>query len=277
MQLRSNKRRDWVALALFRRDFTDNELLLPGFGYQLLRLRVVADQDFRFLQILIKAAGLDRLLANFQQPRVERRRLLAGEIRPDRPILSLDERFDLSLALNHHAERHRLHPTGAQTPADGLAKQRRNLVTHESIKHAPRLLRVNQISVDLFRMLKGCLHCAFGNFIEHHAKGWYGWFLGNDLLGQVLADRFAFAIRVSGKIDRVGGLRSLLQIRNDLLVVTLLGVGNDFVMRLEIILDVDAQVFRRQILDMPDRGHHDEVLAEIFIDRFRLGGRFDYD
>ena len=26
---------------------------------------------------------------------------------------------------------------------------------------------------------------------------------------------------------------------------------------------------------MPDRGLHDEVLAEIFIDRFRLGGRFD--
>src|SRR6266404_3677617 len=28
---------------------------------------------------------------------------------------------------------------------------------------------------------------------------------------------------------------------------------------------------------MPDRGHHDKVLAEVFIDRFRLGGRFDYD
>ena len=59
--------------------------------------------------------------------------------------------------------------------------------------------------------------------------------------------------------------------------LALLGVGNDFVMRLEIILDVHAQVFRRQILDMPDRGHHDVVLAEVFIDRFRLGGRFDDD
>src|SRR5712671_1320178 len=28
---------------------------------------------------------------------------------------------------------------------------------------------------------------------------------------------------------------------------------------------------------MPDRGHHDEVLTEVFIDRFRFGGRFDYD
>jgi hypothetical protein len=27
---------------------------------------------------------------------------------------------------------------------------------------------------------------------------------------------------------------------------------------------------------VPDRGHHDEVLAEIFIDCFRLGGRFNY-
>ena len=40
-------------------------------------------------------------------------------------------------------------------------------------------------------------------------------------------------------------------------------------------MHVDAQALGRQIFDMPDRGLHDEVLAEIFIDRFRLGGRFD--
>ena len=87
----------------------------------------------------------------------------------------------------------------------------------------------------------------------------------------------AFTIRVSGQIDCRGSLGGLLQIGNNLLVIALLTVGDDFVFRLEIILDVYAQALRRQILDVPDRGHHDEVLAEIFIDRFRLGGRFDYD
>ncbi len=124
-------------------------------------------------------------------------------------------------------------------------------------------------------MLERRLHGAFGNFIEHHAKGGHGRFPGHDLFGQMLADRFAFAIRVGREKDRVGGFRGLLQIRHDFPVVALLGVGDDFVMRLEIILDVDAQVFRGQILDMPDRGHHDVVLAEIFIDSFRLGRRFD--
>ena len=126
-------------------------------------------------------------------------------------------------------------------------------------------------------MFEGRLHGALGNLIEHHAKGGHRRLLGHDLFGQMLANRFAFAVRVGGKINRGGGLRGLLQIRHDFLVVALLGIGNDFVMRLEIILDVHAQVFRGQILDMPDRGHHDVVLAEIFIDRFRLGRRFDDD
>ena len=126
-------------------------------------------------------------------------------------------------------------------------------------------------------MLERLLHGAFGNLVEHHAEGRHHRLLGHDLFSQVLADRFAFTIRVGGQINCRGSLGGLLQIGNNLFVVALLRIGNDFVFRLEIILHVDAQALRRQILDMPDRGHHHEVLAEIFIDCFRLGGRFDYD
>ena len=65
LQLRSNKGWDWIALALFRRDFTHNERLFFGLGNQVLRLRLFPDQDFSRLDVIVEGAGLDRLLANF--------------------------------------------------------------------------------------------------------------------------------------------------------------------------------------------------------------------
>jgi hypothetical protein len=90
-------------------------------------------------------------------------------------------------------------------------------------------------------MLEGCLHGAFGNFVEHHPKRRNRRFLGHDLFGEMLADGFAFTIRVSGEIDRVSALRRPFQIGNDLLIVTLFRVGNDLVFRFEVVLDVDPQ------------------------------------
>jgi hypothetical protein len=75
----------------------------------------------------------------------------------------------------------------------------------------------------------------------------------------VLADRFAFAIRVSREIDRFGFFGRLLQFRNDLLVVSFFVIGNDFVSRFEIVFDVDAETFRRQIFDVAYRGLNNEV------------------
>ena len=135
---------------------------------------------------------------------------------------------------------------------------------------------IDQVRIDLFGVLERFLHGALGNFIEHHAKRRLGRLFGDDLLGQVLADGFAFSIRVSGEIDRVSFPGRLLKIGNDLPIVALLGIRDDLVFRLEIVLHIDAQPFGRQIFDMPDRGLHDEVLAEILIDCFRLGRRFDY-
>ena len=124
-------------------------------------------------------------------------------------------------------------------------------------------------------MFEGLLHGPFGDFIEHHAISGYSGFLGNDFFSQMLTDRFAFSVGVGGQIDCLGGFRRLLQIGHDLTVVSLFRIGNDFVFRLKVVLDIDAQPLRRQIFDMPDRSLHDEVFAEIFIDSFRLGRRFD--
>ena len=59
-------------------------------------------------------------------------------------------------------------------------------------------------------MLERFLHGALGNFIEHHAERGLGRLLRNYFFGEMLADSFAFTIRVGGQIDCVDFLRSLL-------------------------------------------------------------------
>jgi hypothetical protein len=60
------------------------------------------------------------------------------------------------------------------------------------------------------------------DFVEHHAMRRLRRTFGNNLFGEVLADGFAFAIRVSGEIDCVRFFRRFLQFGDDLLVVALL-------------------------------------------------------
>ena len=59
----------------------------------------------------------------------------------------------------------------------------------------------------------------------------------------MLADCFAFPIRVGREIDSVSFFCGLLQFRNDPLIVSFLRVGDEFVRRLEIVFDVDSESF----------------------------------
>ncbi len=45
----------------------------------------------------------------------------------------------------------------------------------------------------------------------------------------------------------------------------------------EIFVGADRAVLRRQIADVTVRGKNSEALAQVFVDGFRLGGRFDDD
>src|SRR5207237_3912752 len=107
-----------IALALFGRDLIDNERLLLSFRDDLVRLRVVADQNVILFDFLIETGRLNRLLADLQQARVKRGRLLAGYIRRYSPIFSFLERFDLALTFDHHAQRDGLHASGAEATTD---------------------------------------------------------------------------------------------------------------------------------------------------------------
>ena len=89
---------------------------------------------------------------------------------------------------------------------------------------------------------------------------------------QVRCDRFALTIRVRREIDSRGGLRFLLQIRQNFFFSR-----NDDVLGLEVVLDVDTDLALRQIFHMTQRGFDLVVFTEIFVDRLRLCRRFDDD
>ncbi len=86
----------------------------------------------------------------------------------------------------------------------------------------------------------------------------------------MVADGFAFAVRIGCEVDVVGLFGGGFELGDELLFAF-----DDFVMRFEAVLDVDIEVLLGKILDVAKRGFDDEIATEIFVDRFRLGGRFD--
>ena len=102
---------------------------------------------------------------------------------------------------------------------------------------------------------------------------------------EVPRDRLALAVLVRREQQLVGLRELLLQIRDDPLLVRV-----DDVVRLELVLDVDAElavprpVFLRhvggalrEVADVPDARLDDEVAPEVAGDRARLGGGLDDD
>ena len=92
-----------------------------------------------------------------------------------------------------------------------------------------------------------------------------------ELLGDVPCDSLALAVGVGRKIDVVG----LLGLRLDFLEHLRLA-GDDVVLGLEIVIDGHSERALGQIDHVADRRDHLEVGAQIALDGFRLGWRFNY-
>ena len=60
-----------------------------------------------------------------------------------------DERSDLALALDDQPQRHRLHAAADRRPLHPLPQQRADLVAHQPVEDAPRLLGIDQAHVDV--------------------------------------------------------------------------------------------------------------------------------
>ncbi len=84
------------------------------------------------------------------------------------------------------------------------------------------------------------------------------------------ADRLALAVRVGRQKDVVGALGSTRD-GFDMLLVLL----DQVVTHRKAVVRIDRAFLGDQVAHVPIRGQDGEVLAEVFIDRLGLGGRFD--
>src|SRR5438270_11961290 len=91
----------------------------------------------------------------------------------------------------------------AESPRRTFFEDRRDLIPDESIEHAPRLLRVVHVLVQLERLLDRFLDRFLGDLVEEHALRGQA---AGDLLLDVPGDGLAFAIRVGGEQHAVGVL-----------------------------------------------------------------------
>ena len=256
LQLARNERRNRALLALFRRHRADDPLCRLQIGEHFVGFCLVANLD-------VGAVALE-------ETGVELWRHGASEPRRHVPVLFRNEGEDLPLAIAHELQRDRLHAAGAQSAANLVPEQRADLVADQTIEHATRLLGVDHLLVDRRRLVERRQHALLRDLVEHQAADLLA-VTAAELFRQVPSNRLPFAIGVGRHKDLGRVLRSVLQFLEDLLATR-----DDFVRRLESILDVHTELAFGQIADVAHRGDDLVVLAEIFIDRLRLCGRFDH-
>ena len=227
LQRARRERRARLAAALARLHVRHLIRGLFQLGHNRLRLRLV-------LQI-------DILPVDLEQLRRKRRaflrfvlRALLRQFRADRPILDRHKRLNRALALDDQAQRHALHPTGAEAAPNLAPQQRAEFVAHQPIENAAGLLRVHQRHVDVAGMREGVADGRRRDLVKHHALRARP--IDPGRFHQMPRDRLAFAIGVGRQVDRVGAIRQ----RGQFLHHFFLFIGHA-ILRREVMLDIHRQ------------------------------------
>jgi hypothetical protein len=152
------------------------------------------------------------------------------------------EGHPLPLAVHHEPGRHGLHPAGGQ-PGHHLAPQhRRHLVAVQPVEDPARLLRLDQVHVEVARVVGGLEDGGLGDLVEDHPLDRH---LRLQLVEEVPCDGLALTVLVGGEVELVGVLEQLLELGD----VGLLVAGHH-VVRLEAVVDVDGHPPPRLVLDL---------------------------
>ena len=206
---------------------------------------------------------------------IEQRAVGGDEPHRDRPVLAGREASDLPLALHDEAHGDRLDSPGREARAHLAREERAQRVSHQAIDDPARLLRVDEVLVDLPRMGEGMQDGGLGDL----AEGDPGELLRRKRcrLRHVPGNRLALAVEVGGQEDpvRVPG-RPLDGV--DVLPRSLV---RDHVLGREVVLHVHPELalpgVLGQVADVAVGGEHGVVRPEIAFDRPRLRGRLDDD
>ena len=142
----------------------------------------------------------------------------------------------LAFALGDEAYGHRLYAAGREGGLHLAPQHGRQLKAHDTVQDAACLLGVHQVQVDLARMLDGAQDGVLGDFVEDDAPRVFG--LQSQHLVQVPGNGLSLAVLIGCEPDGFGFGRFFLQVGDELLLVC-----RNFVLRLEVVVDVDAEIF----------------------------------
>src|SRR5205085_428055 len=95
--------------------------------------------------------------------------------------------------------------------------------------------------------------------------------LAFQLLLQVIADRFAFAVRIGCEVYGIDALRGGFELRDELFLTF-----DDLIVGREVSIHRHRQILLGQIFNMTEGSLYDVLLAKVLTDGFRLRGGF-YD
>lgn len=98
-------------------------------------------------------------------------RRLVGEVGVKCPVFLRLEGLNFLFAVVNHAHSDGLHAARGEAAADLLPQKRAQLIAHDAVEHAARLLRVDQILVDGARLLDALGDDLFRDLVEGHALG----------------------------------------------------------------------------------------------------------
>src|SRR5208282_4375314 len=211
---------------------------------------------------------VDALVFVAVEPRLERRRILARQTGVERPIFFSAKCLAFALAIDDYPERDRLHAPRADAALDLVPQQRAELVSNQPVEHPSRLVRVEQVVIELRGIVHRLLDGSRRDFMQQDAAD-VGRGLA-EMVGDMPRDRLAFAIRVARQVDVFLALGGALDLADHLLFA----FDYDIVGR-EIVLDIDPQLALGQVHDVTDRRHDLVIATQVTPDRFRLCGRFD--
>ena len=190
-----------------------------------------------------------------------------------RPVFLRPECFDLALALNDQAQRHRLHAARRFRAGQFAPQHRRERKAKQVVQRAPGEIGIDQILIELARLRHRGGHGRLGDGVERDSLH----ILGQDAaLGQQFAhmprNRFTLAIRVGRENQTFGALGCI----GDSLDPRLF-VGIEFPIHREVFIWTDRAILDRQVADVPIRCENLVAGTEILLDRLGFGRGFNDD
>ena len=164
----------------------------------------------------------------------------------DRPILFRHEIKYLALSVANEFCRNRLHTARRKSSSNLCPKQRADFVAEQTVKHAPRLLRINKVPVNAARIFDRLLNDCLCDFVKHNTTGLV--FIQLQHFCKMPRNRFSLAIRVGCKHDMLCVLCFFAYFFDNFASSA---KGNIF--GFKVVFNINTKLAFRQIANMPVR------------------------